>query len=266
MPAKVKEHVYPNISQLKLRKSTNFDFRQFKEFMLDSKGSISTFLDIGKQVPELHTVDFMNFYTSLLNDQEREHFGVFHGWKMLAYASFSPAFDSSGIQIVYFVRQEYLRQNIGTFTLGKMTSKAWVDYDFHFVQAVVDKANIGSRRIVKAQGFEPLYAVKALGQGDQASTTQICYVYINPKLKMKASVYNKRAIDLIGHFCFLPDLEHLIYDEKVNRYFEWKYPIYVEDDIDEEGLIIFSDSLSHQFSEKTSGLPAEALLHLSIFY
>jgi hypothetical protein len=41
-----------------------------------------------------------------------------------------------------------------------------------------------------------------------------------------------RAIDLIGHFAFIPELEHLIHDQKVNEFFQWKYPIYVEDDID----------------------------------
>lgn len=227
----MKDNVYPEISQLKLRQLTEFDFRQFKEFMLDSRESISTFLDMGKYVPDFNTVDFMNFYSTLINNPSREHFGVFHGWKMLAYASFSPAFDPSGIQIVYFVRQEYLRQNLGTFILGEITTKAWVERDYHFVQAVVDKANIGSRKVVKSQGFEPLYSVTAVGQGTKASQTQIGYVYLNPKLKLVASVHKKRPIDLIGHFCFIPGLDHLIYDEKVNEFFSWKYPVYQEDDL-----------------------------------
>ena len=112
MPAKIKENVYPNISQLKIRPLTEYDFRQFKETIYDSKESISTFLNMGLEVPKLNTVEFMNFYSSLLKDKEGKHFGVFHGYKMLAYASFCPAFDPSGVQIIYFVREEFLRQNI----------------------------------------------------------------------------------------------------------------------------------------------------------
>lgn len=231
MASTIKENVYPNIGQLKLRLLTKYDFRQFKETMIESKESISTFLDMGKTVPNLNTVDFMNFYTSLLDDKEVEHFGVFHGWKMLAYASLCPAFNPSGLQIIYFVRQGHLRQNIGTFTVNALTRKVWVERDLDFAQATVDKANIGSRVIVKSQGYEPLFALTSLGQGNNATETQICYVYLNPRLRMKAAVYQKRPIDLIGHFCFLPELDHLIDDEKVNALFEWKQPIYQEDDL-----------------------------------
>jgi hypothetical protein len=187
---------------------------------------------MGIEVPDLNAVDFMNFYSSLLRDKEGRHFGVFHGYKMLAYASFGPAFDPSGVQIIYFVREEFLRQNIGTYTLVNMTHKAWLDQDVHFVQAVIDKANIGSRAIVRSQGYEAIYALTSLGQGTSASNTQICYIWINPKLKMLASVHEMRAIDLIGHLCFTPGLEHLIHDEQVNELFRWRAPIYIEDELE----------------------------------
>ena len=229
---KTVKNVYPEISQLKLRPLTKYDFRQFKETMRDSRDSISTFLDMGIEVPDLNAVDFMNFYSSLLRDKEGRHFGVFHGYKMLAYASFGPAFDPSGVQIIYFVREEFLRQNIGTYTLVNMTHKAWLEQDVHFVQAVVDKANFGSRAIVRSQGYEALYALTALGQGTSASNTQICYIWFNPKLKMKASIHEMRAIDLIGHLCFTPGLEHLIHDEQVNELFRWRAPIYQEEELE----------------------------------
>ena len=187
---------------------------------------------MGRYVPELNTIEFMNFYSLMLKEKDCHHFGVFHGKKMLAYGSLSPAFHPSGLQVVYFVREAFLMQNIGRFTLGAITRFAWLELDVDFVQAVVDKANIGSRRIVKSQGYEPLYALTALGQGESASNTQICYVYLNPRLKLKASVHSLRGVDLIGHFCFIPELQHLIDDEVVNEYFRWKFPIYQEDDLD----------------------------------
>jgi RimJ/RimL family protein N-acetyltransferase len=223
-------NIYPNLSQLKLRPLTKYDFRQFKETMRDSRDSISTFLNMGIEVPDLNAVDFMNFYSSLLREKEGRHFGVFHGYKMLAYAYLGPAFDPSGVQIIYFVREEFLRQNIGTYTLVNMTHKAWLEQDVHFVQAVVDKANIGSRAIVRSQGYEAIYALTELGQGTSASNTQICYIWISPKLKMKAAIHEMRAIDLIGHLCFTPGLEHLIHDEQVNELFRWRAPIYTEID------------------------------------
>ena len=105
--------IYPNISQLKLRPLTKFDFKQFQSAVLESKESISTFLDMGIQLPDLNVIDFMNSYSAMLKDNKFEHFGVFHGYKMLGYASFCEAFDPAGIQIVYWVRESYLKQNIG---------------------------------------------------------------------------------------------------------------------------------------------------------
>mgnify|MGYP000630653160 FL=1 len=83
MPRSAK-NVFPEISQLKLRPLTKYDFREFKASVMESKESISTFLDMGIELRELHLVDFMNFYSSMLADKDRQHFGVFHGYKMLA--------------------------------------------------------------------------------------------------------------------------------------------------------------------------------------
>ena len=214
---------------------TRFDYQQFHDSVKESKESISTFLDLGIELPKLNTIDFMNFYSRMINESDKEHFGVFHGYKMLAYACFCPAFDDSGIQIVYWVREAYLRQNIGTWTIGKMTSKSWVEYEYHFSQLVIDKANYASRRIAKAMGYFPLYAITVRGQGTKSSDSFIIYIHLNPSLRMKAAVYEKRPIDLIGHICFIEEFSHLIHDEKVNEFFKWKYPIYVEDDIDIDG-------------------------------
>jgi hypothetical protein len=116
--------------------------------MLDSKESISTFIEMGRTVSELTTIDYLNFYSQLIKDEKVIHYGVFHGWKMLAYASYGPAFHPNGLQIVYFVRNEYLKQNIGTFTLGKMTTQAWLEHDVHFVQAVIDCKVTGVRTFI----------------------------------------------------------------------------------------------------------------------
>ena len=49
---------------------------------------------------------------------------------------------------------------------------------------------------------------------------------------MKAAVHEMRAIDLIGHLCFTPGLDHLINDEQVNELFRWRAPIYIEDELE----------------------------------
>ena len=59
--SKSTKNVFPEISQLKLRPLTKYDFREFKASVMESKESISTFLDMGIELPELHLVDFMNF-------------------------------------------------------------------------------------------------------------------------------------------------------------------------------------------------------------
>ena len=62
MPSKIKENVYPNISQLKLRPLTVHDFREFRLSILESKESMSTFLNMGIELPDLNVIDFMNNY------------------------------------------------------------------------------------------------------------------------------------------------------------------------------------------------------------
>lgn len=235
MVAQIKENVYPNISQLKLRRLTKYDYQQFRDALIESKESISTFLDIGIELPKLNTVEFMNFYTRMIKEVDREHFGVFHGYKLLAYASYGEGFDHSGVQIIYWVREDYLRQNIGIWTIGTMTSKSWVERDDHYTQLVIDKTNYASRRVAKIMGYFPLISVNYTGQGTKGSGTYITYIHLNPKLNIKAAVHNMRPIDLIGHLAFIEDFQHLIYDEKVNEYFRWKLPLYVEDDLNEDG-------------------------------
>jgi len=229
---KPQKHVYPDISQLKLRPLTNFDFREFKASVLESKESISTFLDMGLELPNLYVVDFMNYYSSMIRDKDFMHFGVFHGYKMLAYACFCKASKPDGIQIVYWVRESFLEQNIGTWTIGNMTSKAWVEMDYHFVELIIDKGNYASRKIAKKMGFEPVCEGSNFnGQGVSRTDAKLVYFFINPSLRLKAKVYNKRAIDLIGHPCMNPKFQHLIEDEIINEYFRWELPIYIEDDI-----------------------------------
>ncbi len=236
MTATIKKNVYPEISQLKLRKLTKYDFREFQASVRESKDSISTFLDIGLELPPLNAIDFMNHYTSMLRDEKMDHFGVFHGYKMLGYANFCKSFNPYGIQIVYWVRESYLKQNIGTWLVGRMRSKSWVDYDYHFAQLVIDKANYSSRRIAKKMGFEPLFAITQMdGQGTKKSGTYINYIATSPILQMNAGIWNMRDVDLIGHPCMNPELRHLKDDEILNEYFRWKIPLYQEDDLNEDG-------------------------------
>ena len=228
------KNVYPEISQLKLRPLAKYDYREFKASVMESRESISTFLDMGIELPQLHLIDFMNFYSSMLVDKDRKHFGVFHGYKMLAYACFVEAFDPAGIQIIYWVREEFLKQNIGTWTVVNMTNKAWIEMDYHFVQMVIDKGNYpSSRQIARKMGFEAMYEdIGAKGQGYKGGNTYITYLYINPSLRLKASVWDKRAVDLIGHPCMIEKFHHLIYDEIINEHFKWQHPPYLENDLE----------------------------------
>jgi hypothetical protein len=236
LAGKYKEHVYPEISQLKLRHLAKYDFREFQAAVHESKESISTFLDMGIELPTLNVIEFMNYYTSMLKDEKFEHFGVFHGYKMLGYACFSEAFSPVGTQIIYWVRESYLKQNIGTWLIGSMTTKSWVERQNHFSQLVIDKANFASRRIAKKMGYEPLYAMTTLdGQGTQRTGTYITYISISPALNMKAAAWEKRAIDLIGHPCMIDKFHHLIHDEIINEHYRWKFPVYLEDDLNSDG-------------------------------
>lgn len=236
MSAIIKENVYPNISQLKLRPLTVNDFREFRLSVLESKESMSTFLNMGIELPDLNVIDFMNNYSAMLKDDKFEHFGVFHGYKMLGYASFCEAFDPSGIQIVYWVRESYLKQNIGTWLIANMKSKAWLERNYHFAQLTIDKANFASRRIAKKMGFDPLFAVSGVnGQGTMKTGTYIVYISLNPSLHIKAAVWDKRPIDLIGHLGMIDKFQHLIHDEIVNEHYRWKDAIYIEDDLNEDG-------------------------------
>ena len=236
MTATIKKNVYPQISQLKLRHLAKYDFREFQASVRESKDSMATFLDMGIELPNLNAIEFMNYYTAMLKNDKYEHFGVFHGYKMLGYACFTNAFDPAGIQIIYWVRESYLKQNIGTWLIGNMRTKSWVEYGYHFAEMTIDKANYASRRIAKKMGFEPLYAVSQLnGQGTKKSGTYIIYVATSPILQMTAGISDRRAIDLIGHPCIDEKFHHLKDDEILNEHFRWKFPIYQEDDIDEDG-------------------------------
>lgn len=73
------------------------------------------------------------------------------------------------------------------------------------------------------------------GQGTMRTGTYIIYISLNPSLKIKASAWDKRAVDPIGHPCMIDKFHHLIHDEIVNEHFSWKSPIYTEDDLNDDG-------------------------------
>lgn len=234
-----KKKVYPNISQLKLRKLTIYDVEEFRMAFLQSKESIKTFLDLGYGFEGLNMFDFRNQYMRMISATDYEHFGVFHGYKMLAYSCFCHGYSPAGKQIVYWVREEYLQQNIGTWTIGQMTSKSWIERDEHYTQLIIDKGNFASRRIAKKLNYFPLYAVSTLdAQGTKKTGTYICYIHLNPSLSMKGAAWNRRALDLVGHPCMNEDLHHLINDEALSKYFTWNQPLYIEDDVDDGGRFI----------------------------
>jgi RimJ/RimL family protein N-acetyltransferase len=232
MTTTIKKNVYPEISQLKLRHLAKYDFREFQASVRESKDSMSTFLDMGIELPNFNAIEFMNYYTAMLKDDKFEHFGVFHGYKMLAYTCFADGFNPAGIQIVYWVREEFLKQNIGTWTISNMVNKAWVEMDCHFVEMIIDKTNYPSRQISRKMGFEAVFETTGVkGQGRKGSGTYITYLFLNPALRLKASVWDKRAIDLIGHPCMIDKFHHLIHDEVINEHFKWKYSTYMENDL-----------------------------------
>jgi hypothetical protein len=235
----LKKNVYPKISQLRLRNLTPYDVEEFRRAYLQSKESIKTFLDLGYEFEGLNIFEFKKQYMRMLSSADIEHFGVFHGYKLLAYACYCPGYNPAGKQIIYWVREEFLQQNIGTWTIGRMTSQSWVERDEHYTVLIIDKGNFASRRIAKKLNYVPLYAVSTLdSQGTKKTGTYICYIHLNPSLHMTAAVEGKRAIDLVGHPCMMNDLRHLINDEAVSKYFTWNEPIYVEDDIDDQGRFI----------------------------
>ena len=52
MTANIKKNVYPQISQLKLRRLAKYDFREFQAAVKESKDSVATFLiwDLNYQI------------------------------------------------------------------------------------------------------------------------------------------------------------------------------------------------------------------------
>ncbi len=83
-----RKNVYPNISQLKLRRLTDFDLREFHKAVMESTDSIKTFLDMGYEFENMSWISFQHQYYQMLRDTNIEHLVVFHGYKMLAYACF----------------------------------------------------------------------------------------------------------------------------------------------------------------------------------
>jgi hypothetical protein len=220
------------LSNLEFRHLLPTDVNQFRNLFQESRNSIETFLDFGPVIADSAPIEYLNTYSHMLRNEPDKHYGLFFKRRMLAFGSFVPAFLPSGLQVIGLVRQSEMGRNLGTYMLHEMMSTALVTFDADFIQVTIDKANIGSRSVAKKLGFVPLFAITAVGPGNMASGTQITYVKLNSRLTLMASTHEMRPIDLLGHLCFIPNLEHLVHDPIVNRHFQWKLPIYQEDDLE----------------------------------
>jgi len=215
-----------NFKDFTFRLLTVLDAAEFSRANNESIESTSSYLDLNYfSEPRPFIENFQNFMDSL-RSRDRDLFGLYNQGKLLGVGIYSSlTYSPNGCQVVGWMRKSVLNKNIGTYALKRLTSYAFYQKKFRFVELLIDETNLASRRTAEKVGYVHIESFAAYTQGNKGSGVLCRYICFIEELEALADTYEKRAIDLINHPAYEIQFRDLIHNEDLNEALKWPYPI-----------------------------------------
>lgn len=212
---------YENLGRLRLRMLSYLDFNEFKNACLETQQSMEAFLEMGIIIKDLWSLDYWQLFSGLMGNKELDNFGLFEGRVLLSHGMVTKSFFSPfGVQVIGWTRAGYQNQHVGLSGLIKLTQRK-LGQGFRFVELIIDKENLASRKVAERAGYKLVAEIPALGQGRRQSGSYCLYMTFTNQLKLVSSLYNRDPLDLLEHPGVDPAYRHHLENEELNEYFKW---------------------------------------------
>ena len=219
-----------NVSKIKteFRMLSKLDFEEFRRSATESVDTNMEYLWFGEFFDRANLIGMMNAYSSLLQDQQTDHYGIFEGRKLLGHLAVTKGEAPLGVELYGWVRKGYQSRGIGELGLKYATRLCFEHKNFNFVKLVIDERNLPSRAVAEKVGFKPMYKS---GYGNpEHGKTFISYYKINPYVEGLAKRYKRRAIDIMNCPATMYGFSHyLLKSDSLVDFYAWPLPPYVHE-------------------------------------
>jgi RimJ/RimL family protein N-acetyltransferase len=212
---------YLNMENLKLRMLSYLDFKEFKSACSETQQSMESFLELGIIIKDIWSLDYWNLFAELMGASDLDNFGVFDGKTLISHGMVTESyFASTGVQIVGWTRASYQNQHAALFGLIKLTQRK-LGQGFRFIELIIDRDNLASRRAAERAGYKLVAEIPALGQGRNQSGRYCLYMFFSNQLKLVSSMHDMDPLDLLDHPGVDAACRHLLYDNEINDFYKW---------------------------------------------
>jgi RimJ/RimL family protein N-acetyltransferase len=213
-------------ANFEFRVLTRADFPEFAQAYRESIESMSTFLDLGYFSEQRPYLDMLKYFQNMIKSQKVDLFGIFDKGKLLGVANYYwTTYSVNGTQITLWIRQGIKSNGVGTYFMKRLTSHAFYNKGFRFVELVIDEQNKASRRMAEKVGYELMEIIEVKTQGKLGSGKYCRYIIFIGEIESLAENYHRQPIDLIDHPAYDREFRYLIHDETINSYLSWPWKI-----------------------------------------
>lgn len=226
---------------------TRADFPEFAQAYRESIHSMSTFLDLGYFSEQRPYLEMLKYFQNMIKSRTVDLFGIFDKGKLLGVANyFWTSYSENGTQITLWMRQANKNKGVGTYFMKRLTSHAFYNKGFRFVELVIDEQNKASRRMAEKVGYELMEVIEVETQGNLGSGKYCRYIIFNGEIESIAENYHRQPIDLIDHPAYDKEFRYLIHDEMINSYLKWPWEILNKRVFEGEPFGLELDRLMHE--------------------
>jgi RimJ/RimL family protein N-acetyltransferase len=216
-----------NRSDLYMRVLDKNDFFEFRRAATESTETNYDYLAYGALFENLNIFDSSKAYKIFLEDENYDHWGVFHRKELVGHIGFSYASGPFGTELLGWVRKGYQSQGIGEISLQTACAMAFNQRSFNYVELRIKASNKPSRRAAEKVGFIPVLklGVDVIGGNDPF----IVYIKINPEIQKLASLNGYRPIDIMNNPATQIPLRYMLKNPNVLDFYSWPFPPFSEE-------------------------------------
>lgn len=167
---------------------TNVHIRHFKLEDLDtvaetlSKNAdyIAEYLSDGKLYKAFTIFEYRILIREYIkNADPYEYFGAFYKDKLVGMGVMCPGSAQFGIQLIYWVDQEFQQLGIASKLVQTITESCF-QADYWNVEVQTDKSNIGSQRVLQRNGFVHMDSYDCTPAGTKDTGRMLIWYKFNP--------------------------------------------------------------------------------------
>ena len=211
---------------LTFRMLSLLDIKEFKEAAKESVETNLEYLVYGPLFKDIRPLEYLDFYTGMLNNPSSDHFGLFDRGTLLGHVSYQLGFSDLGTEIMGWTRKEYQNLGLGEIGLLAATERAFGVKEFNFVQLAISETNLPSRKVAERVGFFPALKIP---YDSFSSDSMVLYLKLSPRAIRLARQYGRRPLDVLACPATSKGMTHFLSSDRVIQFYEWPFPTFVED-------------------------------------